>query len=129
MAKNKHKIVNCGQKMILFGRPKEGKARRAGQRAMMASRNVVFALTSHTKVQARISTRTKARERTKKEKAMKVFILNPDSQPLKHPMKKDMAIPGNRMTGLSASGSTILRLQLLDGLARELTLRGWWHPL
>ena len=79
-------------------------------------------------MQARISTKTKARERAHKEKAMKAFILNPDSQPLKHPMKKDMAIPGNRMTGLPASGLTILVLQLLGGLARELTLRGWWHP-
>ena len=52
-AKNKHKIMN----------------KKAGQRAMTASRRAVFALPSHTRVQARISTKAKARERTKKEKA------------------------------------------------------------
>ena len=36
LAKNKHKILNCGQKKTLLGGPKEGKARRAGQRATMA---------------------------------------------------------------------------------------------
>ena len=55
---------------------------------------------------------------------MKAFILNPDSNPLKHPMKKVIATLGNQMTGLLASSLTTLRLQLLDGHARELTLVG-----
>ena len=74
----------------------------------------VIALTSLTKVHAR----------TKKEKAVKAFILNPDSNPLKHTMKKVIAIHGYQMTGLLASSLTTLRLQLLDGHARELILDG-----
>ena len=60
---------------------------------------------------------------------MKHFVLNPDSHSLEHPLKCIMAMLGSRMIGLPASGLTILGLQLLDGLARELMLRGWWHPL
>ena len=45
---NKHKILYGGQKRILLGGPKERKARKACQKAMMAFRSV-FALTSQTK--------------------------------------------------------------------------------
>ena len=58
---------------------------------MMASRSVVFAHTSQIKAQARIIPRTKAKERTIKEKARKEFIPNLDFQPRKHPLEKDMA--------------------------------------
>ena len=34
-------------------------------------------------------------------KARKRLILNPDFQPLKHLKKKDIAMPGNLMAGLS----------------------------
>ena len=94
------------------------KARRACQEAMMAFRRVVFALTSERKAQTRIIPRTKARESSKKEKARKKLILNRDLQLLKHPEKKNMAMPGNLMTGLPVSGLMILGLQLLDGTAR-----------
>ena len=43
---NKHKIPNGGQKRTLLGGPKEKKARKAFQKAMMGSIRVVFALTS-----------------------------------------------------------------------------------
>ena len=56
LAKNQHKILNCGLKKTLLGGPKEGKARKAGRRAMMAFRRVIIVLTSPTKVQVRIST-------------------------------------------------------------------------
>ena len=36
LAKNKHKVLNCGKKKTLLGGPKEGKTRRAGRRATMA---------------------------------------------------------------------------------------------
>ena len=62
----------------------------------MAFRSVVFALTSHTKVQARITTR-KAMGKDQKGKAMKPFVLNPDSHSLKYPLKKVMAMLGNRI--------------------------------
>ena len=48
----------------------EGKKGKKGK-AMMAFRRVVFALTRQIKAQARIIPRTKARERTKQEKARK----------------------------------------------------------
>ena len=87
----------------------------------MAFRWVVFALISQITAQPR----TKAREMTRKEKAKKELILNPDFQPLKHPMKKDMAMSGNRTAGLPAIGLTSPGLQLLGGSARKLTLHGW----
>ena len=65
-----------------------------------ASTRVVFALTSPTKVQARTFSKIKAEERIKKKKAKKEPSLNLDSQPQKHPIKKDMARPGNQTIGL-----------------------------
>ena len=99
------------------------------ERLEMAIRRVVFALTTQTKAQARIITRTKAKERTKKEKARKELILNPDFQPQKHPTKKDTAMPGNQTIGLPAMGLTIPGLQIFGGFAQKLTLHGWRYPL
>ena len=96
---------------------------------MMALRRVVFALTSQTKAQARIIRRRMARDSTKKEKARKKLILNPDFQPLKHLKTEDMAMLVNLMTGIPVSGLMILGLQLLDGIARKLTLLGWRYTL
>ena len=42
MAKNKHKILECGQKRVLLGGPKDAKARKACQKPMLAFRSVVF---------------------------------------------------------------------------------------
>ena len=112
---NKLKILNGGKKRTQFGGPKERKARRACQKAMMASMRVVFALSSPTKVQARTFTKTKAEERVKKEKAKKEPFLNPDSQPQKHPMRKDMARLGNHTIRLPVIGLMIPGLQMLGG--------------
>ena len=60
-------------------------------------------------------TRTKAEERIKKEKAKKEPILNPDSQPQKHPTKKDKARPGNQTIGLPVIGLVIPGLKMLGG--------------
>ena len=54
------------------------------------------------KVQAMISTRTKAEARTKKERARKVLIFNLDFQPLQIPLKRDKVIPGNQAIGIPA---------------------------
>ena len=70
LAKNKHKILKCGQKRTLLGGPKDAKARKACQKAMMAFRRVVFTLTSQRKAQARIVPRTKAREGSQRGKCM-----------------------------------------------------------
>ena len=121
---NKHKIQYGGQKRTVLGGPKERKGRKACQKAMMAFRRVVFALTRQTKAQARIIPRTKVEERTKKVKAREEHVLNPDFQPQKHPTKKGMAMPGNQTIGLPAIGLTIPGLQMLGGFAQRLTLHG-----
>ena len=92
-------------------------------------RKVVVAFTNQETVQAMISTRTKAKARTKKERAKKVLILTLDLKPRKHSMKKDMVISGNQTIGLPAIGLTIPQLQLLGGLVRELILHGWHQSL
>ena len=78
----------------LLGCSKERLGRKACQKAMVAFRRVVFSITSQMKAQARIFPRTKARGKTQKEKARKELILNPDFQPVKHPMKKDTVCLG-----------------------------------
>ena len=40
------------------------------------------------------TTRTKAEAKIRKEKAMKVLVLNQDFQPQKHPVKKDIVFLG-----------------------------------
>ena len=52
-----------------------------------------------------------------------MLILNLNFQPLKHPVKKDTAMPGSRTIGLPAIGLTSPQPHLLGGLARELILR------
>ena len=116
------KTLNGGQKKTLLGGPKETEARKVFRKAMKASTKVVFALTNLKRVHARISTRTKAEATTKKERVRKVLILNLDIQPRKHPVKKDVAMPGNRTIGLPAIGLTIPQPQLLGGFARELIM-------
>ena len=125
---NKRKTLNGRKKKTQFGGPKERKARRVCQKAMMVSIRVVFALTKWTKVQARTFSKTKAEERIKKEMAKKEPVLNPDSQPLKHLMKKYMARPGNQTIGLPVIELTTPGLQILGGSAQGLILHGWWQP-
>ena len=121
-AMNKRKILNGGKK-TQFG----GRACQKGNDGFHM--RVVFALTNWTKVQARTFTKTKAEERIKKEKAKKEPILNPNSQPPKHLMKKDMARPGNQTIGLPVTGLTTPGLQMLGGSAQGLILHGWWQPV
>ena len=100
LVKNKHRTRNGGQKKIVLGGPKENEARKAFRMVMKAFRKVVFAHTHQKRVQAMISTRTKAKARTKKARARKVLIFNLDFQPRKHPVKKYIAIPGNQTSGI-----------------------------
>ena len=55
----------------------------------MAFRNVVFAFASQKEAQARITPRTEAEERTKKERPKKALMLNLDFQLPKHPVRKE----------------------------------------
>ena len=84
LAKNKHRTLNVSQKKTLLVGPKERKARKAEQRVVTDFRSVIFALNLFTKVQAEISRRTEAREKSQKQKAINILILNTDFQPLTH---------------------------------------------
>ena len=66
---SKHRTPSCGLKKIVLGGPKENEARKAFQKVMKAFGNAVVALTNQKRVQAMISTRTKAEARNKKERA------------------------------------------------------------
>ena len=70
-------------------------------------------------------TQNKGKGKDQKGKAREELIRNPDFQPLKHPMKKDMVMPGNRTTGLPAISMTRPGLQLLGGFSRNIILHGW----
>ena len=76
---------------------------------------------------ARTFLKTEAEERNNKEKAKKEPFLNPDSQHQKHPMKNDMAMPGNQTIGLPVIGLVIPGLQMLGGSVQSLILHGWWQ--
>ena len=127
LEKNKHKMLNGGQKRTLLGGAKERKARKAGQKEGFQKGR--FRPYQPDKGEARITPRTKTKEKTQKEKARKEFIRNPDFQPLTHPAKKDMDMLGNRTSGLLAIGLMSPRLQLMGGLARKLILHGRRKPL
>ena len=125
--KNMRINQNCCQKKTVLGGPKEHDARKASRKAMRVFGRVDFALAHQKRVQAMISTRTKAEARTKKERARKVLILNLDFQPLEHPVKKDMAIPGNQAIGIS----TLLMIppvQLAEALLSR-TIQDSWYGL
>ena len=97
---------------------------------MMAFRRVVFDLTRQIKAQARIIPRTKAKGKFQKGKFKEVAHPQSGLSASAAPeTEKDIAMPGNLMTGLPVSGLMILGLQLLDGPARKLTLLGWRYPL
>ena len=107
---NKHKILNGGQKRTLLGvQSKERQERlvKGGFRPYQPDKGA-----------GKDCTQNKGKGKNQKKKARKELILNPDFQPLKHPVKKDMAMPGNRTTGLPATGLTSSGLQLLGGIAR-----------
>ena len=65
--KNKHKTLNDGQKIVLGG-PEERETRKAFRKVTKAFGKVVFVLNHKKRVQAMISTRTKAEAKTKKRK-------------------------------------------------------------
>ena len=64
--KNKHKTRNDGQKKIVLGGQEEREARKAFRKVTKAFGKVVFVVNHQKRVQAMISTRTKAEARTKK---------------------------------------------------------------
>ena len=101
LVKSKHRILTGGQKKIVLGGPKKKEARKVFRKDETASLEVIFALANQKGVQPAKKC-TKAEARTKKGRARKVLILNLDFQPQKHPVKKDMAMPGNQTIGILA---------------------------
>ena len=103
--------TNGGQKRTLLGGPKERKARKAGQKAMMVFRRAVFAPYQPDKGAHKDFSPKKEEKMIKKEKAKKELFLNPDCQPQKHLMEREKAPPGNQTVGLPVIGLTIPGLQ------------------
>ena len=68
LAKNKHKILKCGQKRTLLGGTKDAKTRKACQKAMMAFRRMVFAHTSQIKAASKDSSQNKGKRKVPKRK-------------------------------------------------------------
>ena len=87
---------------------------------MMAFRRLVFALTNQIKAQARIITRTKAKEWTKKRKSKERAYLQSGLSASETPNEEGK----NTTTGLPAIGLTSPGRQLLRGFARMLILHG-----
>ena len=119
LVKNKRRILNGSQKKLVLGGPKEEEARRVHREVKNVK--VVFTL-KQKRVQAGISTRTKAEARTEKERAKKVLILNLDFQLRKHPVKKEIVSPGNQTIGIPASLTILVRP--LNDMVRNI-LHGW----
>ena len=70
----------------------------------------------------------KGKRKDQKRKGKEGTIINPDSQPQKHPMKKDMDRPWNQTIRLPVIGLTTPGLQMLGGSAQGLILHGLWQP-
>ena len=105
MAKNKHKILNGGQKRTLRGGPKESKARKKGW-SMSNDGFQKGGFHPYKPEKGANKDYTHNKDTGPKRERRKELILNPDFQPLKHPLKKNMATLGNRTTGLPAIGLT-----------------------
>ena len=105
---NRHKTLNAGQKRALLGGPKGKKGKRGLSKGNDGFQKGGFRPHQPDKGAGQDYTQNKSKG--KKQKS---------------PMKEDMAVPGNRTTGLPAIGLTSPGLQLLGGLARKLTLHGW----
>ena len=84
---DKHRILNGSQKKLVLGGPKEEETRRVLRKVKIASLKMVVGLPTQKRVQAVISTRTKAEARNEEERRKKVLILNLVSQPRNHPVK------------------------------------------
>ena len=128
LVNSKHTNQNCGLKKIVLGGLRENEARKTFRKVMKAFGEVAFALTHQKRVQAMISTRTKAEARIKKKRTKKVLILSQDIQPLKHTVKKEMAIPGYQTVGIPCS-LTIPPVQLAEALPHGMThdILHRWH--
>ena len=128
LAKNEHKILNGGQKRTLLGGPKERKARRACQKAILASRRVVLRPYQPDKGRRQGLSPNHGQRKGPKRKRQgmdlsSITILIPRETP----MKKVVARPGNHTLGLPVIGLMTPGRQMLGGSAQGLVLDGWWQ--
>ena len=114
----KRKILNGGKKKTQSGGAKERKVRRACQGFHEGG----FRPYQPDKGAGKDFLQNKGRGKDQEGKGY------PDSQPQKHPKKKDMARPENQTIGLLVIGLLFFSgLQMLDGSAQRLILHGWWQ--
>ena len=115
LVKNKNRILNGSQKKIVFGCPKGKEARRVrrkkknrlsqrGRRTYQSEKSAGSDFNSH-----------KGRDKDRKGKGKEGAYTQSGFQPLKHPVTKEIASPGNQMIGIPYS-LTIL-VPLLHGMA------------
>ena len=102
LLKNKHSTMNGGHKEIVLGGPLVQEARKVLRKVKNHLFESDFRTYQPEMVQVMNSTGTKAEARIRRREARKVPILNQDVQPQKHPVKKDMVIPGNQTIGIPA---------------------------
>ena len=112
----------------MLGGPKEEEARRVLRKVKIASLKVVVGLPTQKRVQAVISTRTKAEARNEEEWRKNVLVLNLVSQPSNHPVKRRIVSPGNQTIGMMILLFHLLYVVQLHGMARDLQL-GRHHSL
>ena len=93
--KSKHKTPSCGLKKIVFGGSKENEAKKGFSK----SNGGVWKCGCRTYHPEKGSSNDfkppQGKRQGPKKKEQKVLLLTQDFQPLKHQVKKDMAIPGN----------------------------------
>ena len=100
------KILNmCRRRLFLVVQKREKQERLVKVQGWL-SEALFSPIPSQIKAQARVTSRTKAEERTIKDKARKALILNLYFQLLKHPLKNNMAMPGNQRTCMQGIGLT-----------------------
>ena len=103
LSENKHKVLNGGQKRTLLGGPEE-KNKKGWSKSNSGFQKGGFRPFQPDQGAGKDYTQNK--DKRKNQKGRKEFILNSDFHPLKHPVRKDMAMLGNRTTGLAAIGLT-----------------------
>ena len=100
LVKNKRMKQNCGQKKIVLGGPKENQARNAFGKEMKAFGKVDFTLAHLKRVQSVVFYPHKGKGKDQKGKGKEGSYPQTGFQPLKTPLKRDKAIPGNQTIGI-----------------------------
>ena len=125
---NKCKILNGGKKKTQFGGPKERKARRACQKAMMGSFKGGFRPYQSDKGASKDFHQNKGRGKDQKGKGKEGIYPQSGFSASETPNEEGYGRPGNQTTGLPVIGLTIPGLRMLGGSAQGVKFHGWWQP-